>query len=179
MVDLKIENVIAEVEFGDNLDLKKVAESITDAEYNPDHFPGLIYKLKSPKTLTLLFSKGHSVCTGAKSLQNAKAALLILYKKLKDLKLIELENLPKIIIQNIIVSYKFKDTLDLKTIAKKLPTSDSVVEYDPKKFSGLVYHDQATDIHVLLFDSGIIVGYGSPLLFELDQLLTELEQYYT
>ena len=179
MVDLKIENVIAELEFEDDLDLKKIAESLNGAEYNPDHFPGLLYKLKSPKSLTLMFSRGYSVCTGAQSLENAKAALKIIYKKLKDQSLIDAEKMPTINIQNIIVSYKFKDTLDLEAISKKLPKTNSEIEYDPKKFPGLKYHDNATDINVLLFNTGVIVGYGTHLLIELEQLLGELEEYYT
>jgi len=179
MVDLKIENVIAEAEFESNIDLQKIANSIKDVNYNPDHFPGLVYKLKSPKTVTLIFSKGHSVCTGATSLQNAKAALSIIYKKLKDLNLIQNEKIPNITIQNIIVSYNFKKKLDLDKVSKNLAATNAEVTYDRKKFPGIIYHDKITDITVLLFKSGIIVGYGSPILLELDQLLTELEQHYT
>ena len=64
MVDLKIENVIAAIELQTNIDLKKIAESVESAEYDPDKFPGLIYKLRSPKTITLIFSRGHCRCPG-------------------------------------------------------------------------------------------------------------------
>ena len=177
MVDLKIENVIAAFEFATELDLQKIADSVADATYNPDQFPGVIYKLKSPKTVTLIFPKGYCVCTGATSIQNAKAALTIIFKKIKDLNVLYLEKIPKINIQNIIISYKHKTILDLGTIAKKLPGSD--IEYIPNKFPGLVYHDNATEITLLLFSSGVIVGYGSPRLMDLDELITELEQYFS
>ena len=103
MVALTIENVIAEVDFGTNLDLQKIADSIETADYNPDQFPGLIYKLRSPKTISLMFSRGHCVCSGAKSISNAKAALKIIYKKLKDQNLIDLGTPPKITIKDIII----------------------------------------------------------------------------
>lgn len=177
MVDLKIENVIAASEFNMELDLPKIANFIKDAEYDADHFPGLIYKLKSPKTVTLIFSKGYIVCTGAKSIQNAKAALTIIYKKLNDNKLINIEKMPKITIQNIIVSYKYKDELDLNLVANKLPAED--LEFSPKQFPGVIYHDKSTDISVLIFKTGVIVGYGSPHLVHLDDVLTKLEEYYT
>jgi transcription initiation factor TFIID TATA-box-binding protein len=177
MVDLKIENIIAAVEFKTNLDLKKIADSIDSAEYDPDQFPGLIYKLRRPKTITLIFSRGYSVCSGATSIPNAKAALIIIYKKLKDLNVINLEKPPKIIIRDIVTSYKFEKPLTLDKISKKLPASN--IEYNPREFPGLVYHDKATNINVLIFDSGKIVGYGNPYLFELEQLMAELEQFYT
>jgi transcription initiation factor TFIID TATA-box-binding protein len=177
MVDLKIENVIASTEFEFELDLPKIAEEIDDAEFDPEHFPGIIYKLKSPKTVTLMFSKGYTVCTGAKSIQNAKAALTIIIKKLNDKNLIELLKLPKINVQNVIVSYNYKTPLNLDEIAKKMP-KDSI-EYNPRKFPGVVFHDKTTDITVLIFRSGVIVGEGSPHVVDLDDVLTKLEQYYT
>ncbi len=177
MVDLKIENIIATIDFNANLDLKKISESVDSAEYNPDQFPGLIYKLRSPKTITLIFSRGHCVCSGSTDVASAKAALTIIYKKLKDLNIIDLKTPPKIAIKDIITSYKFGKPLALENISKKLPASK--VEYHPRDFPGLVYHDTTTDIKVLMFNSGTIVGYGNPFLFELEQLMADLEQYYT
>lgn len=176
MVDIKIENVIVTVDFKKDLDLQEIASSVSTAEYNPDVFPGLIYKLKSPKTVTLMFSKGHNVCTGATSLQDARAALTIIFKKLKDLDLIDLEKMPKASIQDIIVSYKFGSLLNIQEIANKLPADD--VQYDPKIFPGLIFKDKTTEITVLIFKSGTVVGFGSPALVDLEELLTELEEYY-
>jgi len=177
MVELKIENVIAEVEFGTNLDLKKIANLIDTAEYDPDKFPGLIYKLRSPKTISLMFSRGHCVCSGATSISNAKAALTIIYKKLKDLAIINLDTPPKILIKDIIVSYKYNKPLVLEQINKKLPVTDT--KYNPIDFPGLVYHDNSTDINVLMFKSGTIIGYGTPFLDHFEGLFNDLEKYYT
>ena len=177
MDDLKIENVIASIEFGDELSLQAIADSVKNAEYNPDQFPGLIYKLKSPKSVILMFAKGYCVCTGATSLQNAKAALTIIYKKLDDLKILNMDNMPKIIVQNIIVSYKFKNQLNLADLAKSIPVGE--IEYNPQKFPGLILYDKNTGISVLMFKSGVIIGYDSPYLMEIQNLLTELEQFYS
>jgi transcription initiation factor TFIID TATA-box-binding protein len=177
MVDYKIENVIAETEFGVNLDLDNIANAVDVANYDPDQFPGLIYKLRSPKTISLLFSHGHCVCSGATSISNAKAALKIIYKKLKDRNLIKLDSIPKIIIKDIVISYDYGSKLVLPVIAKKLPTTET--EYNPREFPGLVYHDKDTDINVLIFSSGVIIGYGAPFIDHLDELLSDLEQHYS
>ncbi len=176
MVELKIENVIASFNLQTNLDLQKIANLVDTAEYDPEQFPGLIFKLRSPKTITLIFSRGHCVCSGAKSIPNAKAALTIIYKKLRDLKIMALEKPPKITIQDIITSYNFGKPLILNDISKKLPAAN--IEYKPNEFPGLVYHDKATDINVLMFSSGTIVGYGNPFLFEIEQVLSKLEEFY-
>ena len=177
MVDLKIENVIAATELQTNIDLQKIANAVESAEYDPDKFPGLIYKLRSPKTITLIFSRGHCVCSGANSISNAKAALTIIYKKLRDMNILSTQAAPKITIQDIIISYKYAKPLSLEMISKKLPT-DSVT-FNPREFPGLVYHDKTTDIKVLMFKSGTIVGYGTPFLVHFKELLADLEQYYT
>jgi transcription initiation factor TFIID TATA-box-binding protein len=177
MVDLKIENVIAATELQTNLDLQKIADVVESAEYDPDKFPGLIYKLRSPKTITLIFSRGHCVCSGATSISNAKAALTIIYKKLRDLDILSTQTAPKITIQDIIISYKYNKPLALEIISKKMPADN--IEYKPNEFPGLVYHDKTTDIKVLLFKSGTIVGYGAPFLVNFEELLADLEEYYT
>ena len=35
--------------------------------YNPEQFPGLMYKMREPKTVLLLFNSGKLLCIGAKS----------------------------------------------------------------------------------------------------------------
>jgi TATA-box binding protein (TBP) (component of TFIID and TFIIIB) len=48
------------------LDLNQITKNFVDVEYHPDQFPGLVFRLKTPKTATLIFSSGKMVCTGAK-----------------------------------------------------------------------------------------------------------------
>ena len=75
MAKMNIENVVASTSLGQELDLNKIEESLDGAEYNPQQFPGLVYRLKEPKTATLLFRSGKVVCTGAKSLSDVIVAV--------------------------------------------------------------------------------------------------------
>ena len=61
MAKMNIENVVASTSLGQELDLNKIEESLDGAEYNPQQFPGLVYRLKEPKTATLLFRSGKVV----------------------------------------------------------------------------------------------------------------------
>jgi len=58
-----IENVVASVTLDQRIDLEKVARSILNVEYDPEQFPGLVYRLEKPKTATLIFSSGKMVCS--------------------------------------------------------------------------------------------------------------------
>ncbi len=60
----RIENIVATVNLGIDLDLDKLAERLPAAEYNPEQFPGLILRLQRPKISALIFRTGKMVCTG-------------------------------------------------------------------------------------------------------------------
>src|SRR3979409_980219 len=80
---VKIENVVASTSLGKELDLQAIALVLGGAEYEPEQFPGLIYRLKEPKTAILLFRSGKVVCTGAKSLEHVKQAIEIVAKQIE------------------------------------------------------------------------------------------------
>ena len=63
---INIMNIIGTIDLGIKLDLNKI-KTHKDAEYNPNKFPGLVYRLKNPKTSYLLLENGKIICTGAKS----------------------------------------------------------------------------------------------------------------
>ena len=66
MANMNIENVVASTYLGQELDLNKIQAALEGAEYNPQQFPGLVYRLDDPKVVVLLFGSGKMVCTGAK-----------------------------------------------------------------------------------------------------------------
>ena len=49
------------------IDLEKAAYTLGHAMYEPEQFPGLIYRMEEPKVVILLFASGKLVCTGAKT----------------------------------------------------------------------------------------------------------------
>jgi len=64
---IEIVNVVASATIDQKLDLIKIQKEFHDVEYHPEQFPGAVFRLKTPKTATLLFSTGKMVCTGSKS----------------------------------------------------------------------------------------------------------------
>jgi len=72
-------NIVASAGLGGFIDLEKCALSLERMMYEPEQFPGLIYRMSEPKTVLLLFSSGKLVCTGARKEIDVEKAV----KKLK------------------------------------------------------------------------------------------------
>src|SRR5579875_2009102 len=83
MVKIRIENVVASTSLGDELDLQSIALNLDGAEYEPEQFPGLIYRLKVPRTAILLFRSGKVVCTGAKSMKEVEDSIHTVAQQIK------------------------------------------------------------------------------------------------
>ncbi|MEE9237263.1 MAG: TATA-box-binding protein [Thermoplasmata archaeon] len=155
---MKIENVVASTSLGSELDLQAIALALGGAEYEPEQFPGLIYRLKDPKTATLLFRSGKVVCTGAKSLENVRTAIRIVAEQIEAAG-IEIDRDPEIEVQNIVASSDLEQEINLNAIAISLGLDR--VEYEPEQFPGLVYRLDDPKVVVLLFGSGKLVCTGA------------------
>jgi transcription initiation factor TFIID TATA-box-binding protein len=83
---VRIQNVVALVNFKRNINLERVAKTLTGTIYEPEQFPGLIYQMENPKTVALLFSNGKAVLTGARNRAEVEAAVKRLEKSLFMLK---------------------------------------------------------------------------------------------
>src|SRR5512136_120530 len=158
MAVIKIENVVASTSLGSELDLPAIAMSLDGSEYEPEQFPGLIYRLKEPKTAILLFRSGKVVCTGAKSLEQVKLAIEKVTKQMEKAG-IHIKTEPKIEVQNIVASSDLGQNINLNAIAISLGLER--VEYEPEQFPGLVYRLDAPKVVLLLFGSGKMVCTGA------------------
>lgn len=173
---IKVENVVASASADFPLDLQKISMSLEDAEYVPEKFPGLIYKLKKPKTALLLFTSGKLVCTGAKNVEMVHEAVNIVLENISKIG-IEVTNDPKIIIQNIVATSDLERELNLNTIAISLGLEK--VEYEPEQFPGLVYRVGKPKVVMLLFGSGKIVCTGAKEIKDIDIALKEIVKELT
>jgi len=158
MAKIRIENVVASTSLGRELDLHAISRTLEGAEYNPDRFPGLIYRLKDPKTASLLFKSGKVVCTGGKSLADVETAIGKIVKQL-DAVDVHIKVKPKIEVQNIVASSDLETDINLNAIAISLGLER--VEYEPEQFPGLVYRLDSPKVVVLLFGSGKLVCTGA------------------
>jgi transcription initiation factor TFIID TATA-box-binding protein len=158
LVKIRIENVVASTSLGDQLDLQSIALGLDGAEYEPEQFPGLIYRLKQPKTAILLFRSGKVVCTGAKSMHEVEESIHTVAAQIKKGGQ-KINMKPKIEVQNIVASSDLESEINLNAIAVTLGLDR--VEYEPEQFPGLVCRIDEPKVVVLLFGSGKLVCTGA------------------
>ncbi|MCK4443460.1 MAG: TATA-box-binding protein [Thermoplasmata archaeon] len=155
---IRIENIVASTSFGNELDLEAIALALVEAKYDPEQFPGLIYRLKEPKTATLLFRSGKVICTGAKSLEGVRLAITNVAEKIEKIGT-KIEKDPEIEIQNIVATFDLETELNLNEIAISLRMNK--IEYEPEQFPGLIYRLDDPKVVLLLFGSGKLVCTGA------------------
>jgi len=158
MTQIRIENVVASTSLGSQFDLRAIAGKLDGAEYAPDEFPGLIYRLKKPKTAILLFHSGKVVCTGGKSQTEVEEAIRIISGLVRRTGQKVIRR-PEIEIQNIVSTADLEGEINLNSIALTLGLDR--VEYEPEQFPGLVYRLAEPRVVVLLFGSGKLVCTGA------------------
>ena len=99
---VSIENVVASASVDQRMDLNEITRKFADVEYHPDQFPGLVFRIGSPKTATLIFSSGKMVCTGAKSEAMSRKAVKLVVQKLRKGG-VKVKKDAVVVVQNIVV----------------------------------------------------------------------------
>ena len=153
---IRIENVVASATLNQRVDLNAVVKGYPGVEYRPEQFPGLVFRLKRPKTATLIFNSGKMVCTGAKSEKEARRAVMKVIKELKKSGIIIIGK-PELKIQNIVASANLGGMIDLEKSAYSLGRT----MYEPEQFPGLIYRMDVPKVVILLFASGKLVCTGA------------------
>jgi transcription initiation factor TFIID TATA-box-binding protein len=155
-IDINVENVVASATLNQKINLLDIMQVFRNVEYRPKQFPGLVFRLRRPKTATLIFSSGKMVCTGSKSARMARRAVNKVVRELKNNGIVIL-NKPKIEIQNMVASGNLNKKIDLETAADLL---DNVM-YEPEQFPGLIFRMRDPKTVLLLFASGKLVCTGA------------------
>lgn len=153
---VEIVNIVVSSSLEHEIPLEKMAATLSNTEYNPEQFPGLVIRIKEPKTSALIFSSGKIVCTGARTMDNVRLAIKKIIKSLEKIN-VKITIDPEIKIQNMVASGSVGMDLNLNTLALKLDNT----EYEPEQFPGLVYKLPDTRATFLLFSNGKIVCTGT------------------
>jgi transcription initiation factor TFIID TATA-box-binding protein len=79
-----ITNMVCSYNLGKYININKLSVTLNleNIEYEPEQFPGLVYRLKDPKIVVLIFSSGKIILTGGKNLKDVKKGVDILEEKL-------------------------------------------------------------------------------------------------
>lgn len=166
---VSVVNIVISSSLEQDIPLEKMASTLSNTEYNPEQFPGLVIRIKEPKTSALIFSSGKIVLTGARSMEEVERSIDRIIKSLKKID-VDIKIKPKVTVQNIVASGSIGMDLNLNTLAVKLPNT----EYEPEQFPGLVYKLKGTKATFLLFTNGKIVCTGTKTEEEVYKALDKL-----
>ena len=173
--DIKVVNIVVSASLGHDIPLEKMAATLSNTEYNPEQFPGLVIRIKEPKTSALIFSSGKIVCTGARTMEDVRASIRKIIKSLEKIN-VKIKGEPEVKVQNIVASGSVGMALNLNVLAMKLDNT----EYEPEQFPGLVYKLPDLKATFLLFSNGKVVCTGTKSEQEvhiaLDKLIENLKR---
>src|SRR3989338_3699966 len=169
--NLKVQNIVATTSLGKPVSLTKLARVLSNTEYNPEQFPGLVLRVKKPKSAVLVFSSGNLVCTGTKSVAQVKEVIDAVIKHIAKIG-VRITDKPKITVQNIVASGSIDLSLNLNMLALQLENT----EYEPEQFPGLVYKLVDPTATFLLFSNGKLVCTGTKNRQQLEESMNQLNK---
>jgi transcription initiation factor TFIID TATA-box-binding protein len=84
---IKTQNIVASSDLKKELQLSSIAKTLLleNVEYEPEQFPGLVYRMDNLGVVLLLFSSGKLVCTGAKKMEDVSTAIDTMKDKLSSM----------------------------------------------------------------------------------------------
>ncbi len=153
---IDIVNVVASATIDQKLDLIEITKKFPDTEYHPEQFPGLVFRLRNPRTATLIFRTGKMVCTGSTSEELAVKAVRTVVQKLRK-EGIKIKKDAVVTIQNIVSSINLGGLVSLERAARTLPRS----MYEPEQFPGVIHRMIDPKTVILIFASGKLVCTGA------------------
>ena len=157
---VKIENVVACAILKHGIDLRAVVKAFPVVEYQPKRFPGLVFKLKRPRTTTLIFGTGKMVCTGARSERDAVRALRKVVRTLNKGGII-INGKLEIETTNVVATASLGGKVDLLQLYDSEKGMRGRITYEPEQFPGLIYRMNDPKVVILLFSSGKLVCTGA------------------
>jgi transcription initiation factor TFIID TATA-box-binding protein len=156
---IQIQNVVASATFNQTFDLTAIVNAFPrDTEFK-GRFPGLVFKLKKPKTTMLIFRTGKMVCTGGKGEDEARRAIMKAVRELKNGG-INVARKPEIQITNIVASASLNGVIDLDKLYSSEGTGGNIL-FEPEQFPALIYRWDSPKVIFLVFSTGKIVCVGA------------------
>ncbi len=82
---VEIQNIVASASLGKSVNLNRIAFELEGTEYEPEQFPGLVYRMYEEDVVFLIFTSGKVICTGGKSIEQIERSIERLKKKLESI----------------------------------------------------------------------------------------------
>jgi transcription initiation factor TFIID TATA-box-binding protein len=85
--DVAITNMVCSYDLKKYINLNKVVITLNveNIEYEPEQFPGLVYRISDPKVVVLIFSSGKIILTGGKTMKDVERGVVFLEHMLSQI----------------------------------------------------------------------------------------------
>ena len=166
MDDKVTENIVVEARIAERFNLEEIAKRIEGVSYDPEEIPGVILNL--PGRSFILFEDGRVICTGSRSMDEARKNLGELVDILRG-NGFKAKKRVRIEIKNIVISTDIKSRIDLERFA----LNHEGVDFDPDEFPAAIYKGDG-NLLALIFENGKIVCTGSREMENLERFMEEV-----
>ena len=87
---ITVQNIVASADLHTILNLNAIAIGLglENIEYEPEQFPGLVYRIDEPKVVVLIFSSGKLVVAGGKTPEDCERGVEVVRKQLDNMGLL-------------------------------------------------------------------------------------------
>ncbi|MDI6691674.1 MAG: TATA-box-binding protein [Candidatus Bathyarchaeota archaeon] len=167
---VKVVNVVASATLGQRVNLDSVIEGFPNAEFPSKRFPGLVFRLKKPKTATLIFRSGKIICAGGRSENEASKAVENVIRELTKRGII-IPKKSEVKINNIVASANLRRTVDLESASMLQGTM-----FEPDQFPALIYRMDDPKVVFLIFSTGRLICVGAKNEEEIHKAIRKLVQ---
>ncbi|NCP72443.1 TATA-box-binding protein [archaeon] len=169
----KIQNLVASSNLETTLDLYNLAAAIPDVEYEPEQFPGAIFKLKEPKVTLLLFKNGKLIISGASNEDDIVAGIKKATKLINEIqKEVKIKKSVNYTIVNLVATSNLNKPVDLFQAAVTLDD----IEYEPEQFPGAIIRIHNPKITILLFKNGKMICAGAKSEADIKKSITVVKK---
>lgn len=167
---VKVVNVVASGTLGQRVNLNAVIKGFPNAEFPSKRFPGLVFRLKKPKTTSLIFRSGKIACTSGRSEKEARKAVENVVKQLGKRGII-VPDRPEVRINNMVASANLRQMVDLTSACTLQGTM-----YEPDQFPAIIYQMDNPKVVFLIFSTGKLICVGAKNKKEIHLAIKELVQ---
>jgi transcription initiation factor TFIID TATA-box-binding protein len=167
-----INNIVATANIGTPVDLKTIAMRIRNAEYRPAQFPAVFVRILVPASATvMIFAGGALVCTGGKSVHDARMALRKVCAVIRKVCSSDSIQCRDFNVRTVVAHVDLRFPVRLESLALTHP---ECATYEPEIFPGLVYRMPQPKLTLTIFTSGKVNVTGAKTIEDIQRALAVL-----
>ena len=153
--NVKVVNVVVSTKADRQIDIELLVTKMPHVIYEPENFPGLIYRRRDPKATIIMFSTGKIVSIGSRSEETARESIIATISEIMSIER-EKIRVERITTENVAAISDIGCEIDIE----KAVNCGIKVMYEPEQFPGVIYRVR-DNLVALIFKSGKIISVGS------------------